>query len=146
MSRPSGLNIDLYLRKSRKDIEEEKKASEPEKITIHSNATAALFSPSQRKNAITSLNMYEEVVSGESVTERPRIQEIIRKLDDGHADGVLVMDLDRLGRGDMLDQGLLDRAFRYSGTKISRRPKCMIRNPKPGSWYSESNRWSPAKN
>jgi hypothetical protein len=28
------------------------------------------------------------------------------------------MDLDRLGRGDMLDQGLLDRAFRYSGTKI----------------------------
>jgi site-specific DNA recombinase len=43
---------------------------------------------------------------------------MIRDFENGETDAVLVMDLDRLGRGDMYDQGYLDRAFRYSGTKI----------------------------
>jgi DNA invertase Pin-like site-specific DNA recombinase len=118
MSRPSDLNIYIYLRKSRKDLEEEKKASEHgenyDTLERHRNNLLAVA----KKERHNILHIYEEVVSGESVTERPSVQEMIRELDVGLADGVLVMDLDRLGRGDMLDQGLLDRAFRYSGTKI----------------------------
>ncbi|PFP30194.1 recombinase [Bacillus sp. AFS073361] len=118
MSRPSGLNIDIYLRKSRKDLEEEKKASEHgetyDTLERHRN-TLLSVAKRERHNIV---HIYEEVVSGESVTERPEVQEMLRELEAGVVDGVLVMDLDRLGRGDMLDQGLLDRAFRYSGTKI----------------------------
>jgi site-specific DNA recombinase len=118
MSRPSDLNIYIYLRKSRKDLEEEKKASEVgETYDTLERHRRTLFAVA-KKERHNILHIYEEVVSGESVTERPAVQELIRELDSGAADGVLVMDLDRLGRGDMLDQGLLDRAFRYSGTKI----------------------------
>jgi site-specific DNA recombinase len=118
MSRPSGLSIYIYLRKSRKDLEEERKAGEQgetfDTLERHRNNLLAVA----KKERHNILHIYEEVVSGESITERPRIQEMLREVDDGLVDGVLVMDLDRLGRGDMLDQGLLDRAFRYSGTKI----------------------------
>jgi site-specific DNA recombinase len=118
MSRPSDLNIYIYLRKSRKDLEEEKKASENgetyDTLERHRNNLLAVA----KKERHNILHIYEEVVSGESVTERPAVQEMLREVDTGIVDGVLVMDLDRLGRGDMLDQGLLDRAFRYSGTKI----------------------------
>lgn len=118
MSRPNNLNIYVYLRKSRKDLEEEKKASEHgetyDTLERHRRTLFAI-AKKERHNIV---DIYEEVVSGESVTERPEIQEMLRKLESGNVDGVLVMDLDRLGRGDMLDQGLLDRAFRYSGTKI----------------------------
>jgi site-specific DNA recombinase len=118
MSRPSDLNIYIYLRKSRKDIEEERKSSEVGETydTLQRHRQTLLAVAKKERHNI--LAIYEEIVSGESVTERPRLQEMIRELESGVADAVLVMDLDRLGRGDMLDQGLLDRAFRYSGAKI----------------------------
>ncbi|AXN39797.1 recombinase family protein [Peribacillus butanolivorans] len=118
MSRPTELNIYLYLRKSRKDIEEEKKAQgsgETYDTLQRHRQTLFAVAKKERHNIVA---IYEEVVSGESVTERPRIQEMLRSVEAGSVDAVLVMDLDRLGRGDMLDQGLLDRAFRYSATKI----------------------------
>lgn len=120
MSRPSDLNIYIYLRKSRKDLEEEKKAGESgETYDTLDRHRRNLFAVA-KKERHNIVHIYEEVVSGESVTERPELQEMLRKLDADYdvVDGVLVMDLDRLGRGDMLDQGLLDRSFRYSGTKI----------------------------
>jgi site-specific DNA recombinase len=118
MSRPSDLSIYIYLRKSRKDLEEEKKAGEVgETYDTLDRHRRNLFAVA-KKERHNIVHIYEEVVSGESVTERPRLQEMLREVDTGLVDGVLVMDLDRLGRGDMLDQGLLDRSFRYSGTKI----------------------------
>lgn len=118
MSRPTELDIYIYLRKSRKDIEEEKKAQGSGELydTLQRHRqTLFAIAKKERHNIVA---IYEEVVSGESVTERPRIQEMLRSVEAGTVDAVLVMDLDRLGRGDMLDQGLLDRAFRYSATKI----------------------------
>jgi site-specific DNA recombinase len=118
MSRPTNLDVNLYLRKSRKDLEEERKAQESgaayDTLDRHRRQLLSVA----KKEGHNIVNIYEEVVSGESISERPRIQEMLRDVDAGLVDGVLVMDLDRLGRGDMLDQGLLDRAFRYSGTKI----------------------------
>jgi DNA invertase Pin-like site-specific DNA recombinase len=118
MSRPTGLTIDIYLRKSRKDLEEEKKASESgETYDTLERHRRTLFAVAKREHHNIA-NIYEEVVSGESVSERPEIQAMLRNLETNPVDGVLVMDLDRLGRGDMWDQGMLDRAFRYSGAKI----------------------------
>jgi site-specific DNA recombinase len=118
MYRLTNLDIILYLRKSRKDIEEEKKAAESgqsyDTLQRHRDTLMAVV----RKEGHNIIGIYEEVVSGESISERPEIQKMLREVETGIADAVLVMDLDRLGRGDMLDQGILDRAFRYSGTKI----------------------------
>jgi DNA invertase Pin-like site-specific DNA recombinase len=118
MSRITDLNVYLYLRKSRKDLEEEKKATEVGESydTLERHRKTLLSVAKKERHNI--LRIYEEVVSGESITERPQIQEMLRNLETSNVDGVLVMDIDRLGRGDMLDQGLLDRAFRYSGAKI----------------------------
>jgi DNA invertase Pin-like site-specific DNA recombinase len=118
MSRPSDLNIYIYLRKSRKDLEEERKASElGETYDTLERHRRTLFAVA-KKERHNIANIYEEIVSGESVAERPRIKEMLSDMESGAADAVLVMDLDRLGRGDMYDQGYLDRAFRYSGAKI----------------------------
>lgn len=118
MSRPTNLNIYIYLRKSRKDLEEEKKSIETgERYDTLQRHRETLFAIAKKERHHV-INIYEEVVSGESVTERPQIQEMLRSFENTIVDAVLVMDLDRLGRGDMLDQGLLDRAFRYSSTRI----------------------------
>lgn len=118
MARPTELKIFIYLRKSRKDIEEEKKSNASGDVydTLQRHRQTLLAVAKKERHQI--LEIFEEVVSGESISERPRIQEMIRSVDSSVVDAVLVMDLDRLGRGDMLDQGLLDRAFRYSGTRI----------------------------
>lgn len=116
--RPIALDTDIYLRKSRKDIELEKTAAEQsadrDTLSKHRNQLLALA----KKENHNILEIHEEIVSGETISERPKIQNLLRRVEAGAIDAVLVMDLDRLGRGDMLDQGLLDRAFRYSGTKI----------------------------
>jgi site-specific DNA recombinase len=118
MYRPTNLDVFIYLRKSRKDIEEEKKAAEMgasyDTLQRHRDTLLAVV----RKEGHNIIDIFEEVVSGESIAERPEIQKLLREVETGIADAVLVMDIDRLGRGDMLDQGILDRAFRYSGTKI----------------------------
>jgi site-specific DNA recombinase len=118
MYRPTNLDVFIYLRKSRKDIEEEKKAAESgssyDTLQRHRDNLLAVA----RKEGHHILGIFEEVVSGESIAERMEIQKLLRELETGIADAVLVMDIDRLGRGDMLDQGILDRAFRYSGAKI----------------------------
>lgn len=118
MSRITDLIIYLYLRKSRKDLEEEKKAQAAGETydTLERHRRALLAVAKKERHQIA--HIYEEVVSGESIVERPEIQAMLRHVEAGEVDAVLVVDLDRLGRGDMLDQGLLDRAFRYSGTKI----------------------------
>ena len=118
MYRPTNLDVFIYLRKSRKDIEEEKKAAEIGESydTLQRNRNTLLAVVKKENHNI--IDIFEEVVSGESIAERPEIQKLLREVETGIADAVLVMDIDRLGRGDMLDQGILDRAFRYSGTKI----------------------------
>ncbi|MGM0904200.1 MAG: recombinase family protein [Bacillota bacterium] len=132
MSRLTDLDLLIYLRKSRKDIEEERKAIESgehyDTLDRHRRTLLAVA----RKERHNILKIYEEVVSGESVSERPQMQELLRSVDAGQADAVLAVDLDRLGRGDMLDQGLIDRAFRYSGTKIVTPTE--VYDPEDESW------------
>lgn len=118
MKRLNGLDVDFYLRKSRKDIEEEKKArNNNETYDTLARHRKQLLALAKRENH-NIIKIHEEVVSGESIYERPQIQELIRRIESGVIEGVVVVDIDRLGRGDMLDQGILDRAFRYSGAKL----------------------------
>ena len=44
--------------------------------------------------------------------------ELLSEVEKGMYDAVLVMDIDRLGRGNMQDQGLILSTFKKSNTKI----------------------------
>ncbi len=110
------MKVFIYLRKSRKDIEEERKRGDTyDTLNRHRETLFALI---KHEGYDLALEPFEEVVSGESVIERPEMQKLLKLIENGAVDAVVVMDLDRLGRGDMFDQGLIDRAFRYSGTLL----------------------------
>lgn len=61
---------------------------------------------------------FPEVVSGESLYARPQMLQMLEAVEAGEYDAVLCMDLDRLSRGRMKDQGMILDAFRDSGTLI----------------------------
>lgn len=103
----------MYLRKSRADLEAESHG-EGETLARHKKMLLELAS----RSGIIVDDIYEEVVSGDSIEGRPQIQCLLRAIEGRTYTGVLCMDIDRLARGDTIDQGIIARAFRISGTKI----------------------------
>lgn len=104
----------IYLRKSRKDIEEESRGAGD---TLKRHRETLLALASRLKINITYI--YEEgVISGDTIAERPQMQKLLDAVEQGVWTGVLVMEIPRLARGDTIDQGVVAQAFRYSGTLI----------------------------
>lgn len=103
----------IYLRKSRADLDAEKRG-EGETLSKHKAALLALAEHKQLEIG----RIYQEIVSGDSLSARPEAQQLLDAVTNGEWDGVLVMDIDRLARGDTIDQGLVAQAFRYSNTPI----------------------------
>lgn len=104
----------IYLRKSRADVEAEARG-EGETLAKHKHMLYK-FAKEHQLNIIR--KPYEEIVSGESVIHRPQMIQLLKDVADGFYDGVLCMDMERLGRGDMQDQGLILNTFKSSNTKI----------------------------
>ncbi|SHF03751.1 Site-specific DNA recombinase [Tissierella praeacuta DSM 18095] len=105
----------MYLRKSRKDIESEL-GGEEETLKRHENILldlATKMNISINKDAI-----YREVVSGETIASRPEMQRLLSDVEQGVWKGVFVIEVERLARGDTMDQGLVAQTFKYSNTKI----------------------------
>lgn len=109
MARPSC----IYLRKSRADIEAEQQGAF-ETLARHKAALLALA----KSEGIIIGEIYEEIVSGDSLAERPQIQRLLKDVSAERWENVLVMDIDRLARGDTIDQGIIAQTFQYSNTKI----------------------------
>lgn len=103
----------IYLRKSRKDLEAEQ-AGQGETLARHERILLAL---AKQKNLIIG-KIYREIVSGETIAARPVMQQVLREVESGMWEGVLVMEIERLARGDTIDQGTVQRAFQYSNTYI----------------------------
>jgi len=105
--------VAVYLRKSRADLEAEGRG-EGETLSRHRRALTALAE--QYRHRIT--GVYEEIVSGERILDRPAMQDLLHAVQNGNYEAVLVMDIDRLGRGNMVDQGIIQDTFKSSGTLI----------------------------
>ena len=75
---------------------------------------AGLLECAQRHGLLVE-DWYPEVVSGESLYARPQMLRLLEDVEAGRYDAVLCMDLDRLSRGRMKDQGIILDAFRDSG-------------------------------
>ena len=103
----------IYLRKSRADLESEANG-ELETLAKHERQLKELAS----KLNLNVTKEYKEVVSGETISARPQMQELLRDVQNGLYEGVLVMEIERLARGDTIDQGLVAQTFKYSDTKI----------------------------
>lgn len=103
----------VYLRKSRADREAEAKG-ESETLARHEKILMEL----SNKIHITVDSIYREIVSGESIASRPVMQQLLNEVEQSKWTGVLVVEIERLARGDTMDQGLVAQSFKCSNTKI----------------------------
>ena len=71
-----------------------------------------------KKMKLNVTQIHREIVSGETISSRPVMQQLLNEVEQGLWDGVLVVEVERLARGDTIDQGLVAQTFKYSGTKI----------------------------
>lgn len=103
----------LYLRKSRADLEAEERG-EGETLARHEKMLIELA----RRYGFSIGKIYREIVSGESIEARPVVQELLKDVESGRWKGVLVVEVERLARGDTIDQGRVAKSFKFSNTKI----------------------------
>lgn len=103
----------IYLRKSRADAEAESRG-EGETLARHE---AELLRTANRLN-LTVTAIYKEIVSGDTISARPVMQQLLTEVEQNVWQGVLVMEVERLARGDTIDQGIVAQAFKFSDTKI----------------------------
>lgn len=104
----------IYLRKSRSDEELEKTLGEGETLKRHKTALLK-FSKEKKLNIV---EIKEEIVSGDSLYFRPKMLEMLKEIEEGKYTGILCMDIDRLSRGAMKDQGTIIEAFKENKVKI----------------------------
>ena len=103
----------FYLRKSREDQEAEARG-EGETLAKHKKALFRLA----KEYGVNITKVFEEIVSGESLIHRPEMLALLKEVEEGKWCSVWCMDVDRLGRGKMQDQGLIIETFKGSQTKI----------------------------
>lgn len=63
-------------------------------------------------------NRFREVVSGETLKERPEITALLRQIESPKIKGVKVVDPQRLTRGDLEDIGRLMKLFKHTNTLV----------------------------
>lgn len=102
----------IYLRKSRGDAQLE--AVGVDILERHEHILLDLA----RRMKLSVTAIYKEVVSGDSISARPEMQKLLREVETGRWKGVVVMEVERLARGDTIDQGIVQRAFQYTDTLI----------------------------
>lgn len=99
----------IYLRKSRADRDLEGQSVE-EVLERHKKI---LLDLAVRKGLYIE-EIYEEVVSGETIKDRPEIQRLINDCYAGKYEGVLVVEITRLSRGNQADAQAIIDCFTYA--------------------------------
>lgn len=102
--------VALYLRKSR----EEEHESREETLARHERMLRDFC----KANNLEIVKVYKEVVSGENLDARPQARLMLDDVADKLYDGVVVVELERLSRGNQIDQVEILETFKKSGTII----------------------------
>lgn len=63
-------------------------------------------------------NKYREVVSGETIADRPEIQKVLNLIESPKYKAILIVEVQRLSRGDLEDAGRLIKLIRYTNTLV----------------------------
>ena len=100
--------VALYLRKSREDESLEETLARHERM---------LIDYCKRNNLIIK-DVFKEVVTGENLEVRPKARQMLENVSAGMYEGVVVIELERLSRGNVVDQVEITETFKNSKTKI----------------------------
>ena len=112
-----GIKLDevlVYLRKSRADdpllsVEEVLKKHE----TILDEWSERFLG-----GKVSESNKYREVVSGETIADRPKVKEVLKLVESPKIKAILIVEVQRLSRGDLEDAGYLIKILRYTNTLV----------------------------
>ena len=104
----------IYLRKSRADSPTE---SVEEVLAKHEKMLQEKALKEFGKE-IPEGNIYREVVSGETLVEREEMQKVLSMIENPNIKAVMVVEPQRLSRGDLEDCGRVVNAFKYSNTQV----------------------------
>lgn len=102
-----------YVRRSRLDYEAERISHED---TLARQRAILTDLAAANRHVIS--EYYEEVVSGDTIQDRPRCQQLIADLIAGKWEGVYCTNISRLARGDTSDQGTILRVLQLTGARV----------------------------
>lgn len=104
----------MYLRKSRTDdpalTVSETVAKHEQMLDDYSMRTWSATIPEQ--------NRFREIVSGETIEARPEIKKVLRLIEQERFKAILIVEPQRLSRGDLEDIGRLSKLLRYTRTFV----------------------------
>lgn len=106
--------IIIYLRKSRTD---DPSLSVADVVERHEKMLDD-FSMEKWGELVPETNRYREIVSGETISARPEIQKVLRLIEKDQYKALLIVEPQRLSRGDLEDIGRLSKLIRYTNTII----------------------------
>lgn len=104
----------MYLRKSRQDNPTET----VEEVLEKHEGILQEWAEKNLGGRIPEHGIYREIVSGETISERPQMMAVLDQLENPKLKAVLVVEPQRLSRGDLEDCGKVVNAFRYSNTEV----------------------------
>ena len=104
----------MYLRKSRAD---DPLLSVEEVLSKHETRLDE-WVDRNLSSPIPVENRFKEVVSGESIADRPEFQKVLKLVESPSIKAVLVVEVSRLGRPDMEEIGKISKIFRYTNTMV----------------------------
>ena len=102
----------VYLRKSRSDNPD---MSVEEVLRKHEEMIQQ-YASTHFRSPIPEKNIFREVVSGETINSRPQMKNLLKMIESEQFKAVLVVEPQRLSRGDLEDCGRLINILRYTNT------------------------------
>lgn len=105
----------MYLRKSRQDNPDES----VEEVLAKHETILQDWAKRELGREIPEHCIYREIISGESLAERVEAQKVLNRIEDPNVVGILVVEPQRLSRGDLEDCGHLISTLRYTKTLVA---------------------------
>ncbi len=105
----------FYLRKSRTD---DPLMTVAEVLERHEHQLDEWVERNAEGGAVPEENRYREVGSGETIASRPRLQELLRRIESPKIKAIILKDVSRLSRGDLEDIGYLIKILRHTKTLV----------------------------
>lgn len=106
--------IKAYLRKSRSDDA----LLTVEEVLAKHESILDEWAENNVGCKISEENKYREVVSGETIDDRPEMLELLKDIESPRVKAILVVEVQRLSRGDLEDAGRLIKLLRYTNTLV----------------------------
>ena len=122
----------MYLRKSQMDRDFEDVSVE-ETLKRHEKTLTEFC----EKNNLMVTVILKEVVSGESLSSRPKALELLELVNTGEYAGVVCMDIDRLSRGNSIDSGIIQQTLQINDCKIVTPQKTYDLNNKSDEQFAD---------